>query len=76
MGIPPVSILIRMGVTQGDPLSVTLYAINLVPMAKETREADLGLLTLFYAYGVEFDGLSLRSTHLMKLLLERDPDRN
>ena len=31
----PVTILIREGVTQGDPLSMVLYGITLVPLAEE-----------------------------------------
>ena len=34
MGEPPVTILIRKGLTQGDPLSVVLYRITLVPLQR------------------------------------------
>ena len=34
-GEPPVKILSREGVTQGDPLSMVLYGITLVPLAEE-----------------------------------------
>ena len=46
-GEPPVTILSREGVTQGDPLSMVLYGITLVPLAEELRAADPGILSLF-----------------------------
>ena len=55
-GEPPVTILSREGVAQGDPLSMVLYGITLVPIAEELRAADLGLLSLFYADDAVFDG--------------------
>ena len=48
-GEPPVTILSREGVTQGDPLWMVLYVITLVPLEKELIVTDLGLLSLFYA---------------------------
>ena len=45
----PVIILIQEGVTKGDPLSMLLYRITLIPLAKELRAADLGMLLSFYA---------------------------
>ena len=61
-GEPPVTILSREGVTQGDPLSMVLYGITLVPLAEELRAADPGLLSPFYADDAAFDGLERRST--------------
>ena len=55
-GEPPVTILIREGVTQGDPISMVLYRITLVPLGEELRAAYLGLLSPFYANDVSFDG--------------------
>ena len=43
----PVIILSREGVTQGDPLSMVLYGITLVPLVEELRAADPGLLSPF-----------------------------
>ena len=54
----PVTILVIEGVTQGDPLSMVLYGIILVPLAEELRAADPGLLYPFYADGAAFDGLA------------------
>ena len=45
----PVKILSREGVTQGDPLSMVLHRITLVPLAEDLMEADLGLLSLLFA---------------------------
>ena len=45
-GEPPVTILSREGVTQGDPLSMVLYGITLVPLAEELPAADPGLPVL------------------------------
>ena len=53
---PPVTILSREEVTQGDPLSMVLYGITLVPLVEELRAADLGLLSPFYADNAAFDG--------------------
>ena len=72
-GDPPVAILIREGVTQGYPLSMVLYRINLVFLAKDIRAADPGLLSPFYADDVDFDGSTRRSAHLLKLLMKRGP---
>ena len=68
----PVTILSREGVTQGEPLSMTLYGITLVPLAEELRAADLGLLSPFYADDAAFDGSARRSAQLLKLLMRRD----
>ena len=54
-GEPPVTILSREGVTQGDPLSMVLYRITLVPLVEELRSADPGLLYPFYADDAAFD---------------------
>ena len=53
---PPVTILNGEGVTQGDPISMVLYGIALVPLAEEIRAADPGLLSPFCADDAAFDG--------------------
>ena len=73
-GEPPVTILSREGVTQGDPLSMVLYGITLVPLTKELRAADTGLLSPFYADDAAFDGLVRRIAQLLKMLMRRGPD--
>ena len=45
-----------MGETKGDPLSMVLYVITLVPLAEELRAADPGILSPFYAGDAAFDG--------------------
>ena len=35
---------------------MVLYGITFVPLAEELRAVDLGLLSLFYADDVAFDG--------------------
>ena len=56
-GEPPVTILNIEEVTQGDPLSMVLYGITLVPLAEELRSADPGILSRFYTDCAAFDGL-------------------
>ena len=75
LGEPPVTIVGREGVTQGYPLLMVLHGITLVPLAEELREADLGLLPLFYADDAAFDGSEQCSAQLLKLLMKRWPDR-
>ena len=75
MGEPPVTILSIEGVTQGDLLSMVLYGITLVPLAKEIKAADPGLLLPFYVDDVAFDGLERRTAQLLNLLMKRRPDR-
>ena len=65
----------REGVTLGDPISTVLYRITLAPLAEELRAVDPGLLSPFYADNVAFDGSAQRSSHLLKLLMKRRPDR-
>ena len=52
---------------------MVLYGINPVPLAKELRAVDLGILSPFYADDVAFDGLERQSAQLLKLLIERGP---
>ena len=74
-GEPPVTILSQEGVNQGYPLSVVLYGITLVPLAKELIVADPGILSHFYADDAAFEGLARQSAQLLKLLMKRSPDR-
>ena len=43
------------GATQGDTLSVVFYGVTLSPLEEEPREADLGILSPFYAYYAELE---------------------
>ena len=71
----PVTILRREGVTQGDPLSMILYGITLVPLAEDLRAAYPWLLYPFYTDDAAFDGLVRCSAWLLKLLMKRGTDR-
>ena len=73
-GEPPVTILSREGVTQGDPISIVLYGITLVPLSEELRAADPGLLSPFYVDDAAFNGLARQSAQLLKLLMKRGAD--
>ena len=75
LGEPPVTILSKEGVTQGDPLSMVLYKITLVPLVEELRAADPGILSPFYADYTAFDGSVRRSAQLLKLLMKRGPEQ-
>ena len=70
-GDPPVTILGREGVTQGDPISMVLYRITLVPLTEKPRAADPGLPSPFYADDAAFDGSMRRSAQLLNLLMNR-----
>ena len=56
-GNPPVTLLIRGGLTQGDPLSMVLCGITLIPLVVGLRVADPGILTSFYSDDMAFYGL-------------------
>ena len=71
----PVPILIREGVTQGDPLSMVLYGINLVPLVEKLRAADPGILSPFYADDAPFDGSARQSAQLLKMLMKKGTDQ-
>ena len=53
---------------------MVLYGITLIPLAKELRAADPGLLSTFYADDADFDGSARRSAQLLKLFMKRGPD--
>ena len=71
----PVTILSIEGVTQGDPLSMVLYGITLVPLVEELRAADPGLLSPLYADDESFNSSAQQSAQLLKLLMKKGPDR-
>ena len=69
-GAPPITIPSREGVIQGDPLSMVLYGITLVPLSVELRAADPGILSPFYAVYAAFNGSAQQSAQLLKLLMK------
>ena len=54
---------------------MVLYGITLSPLAEELRAEDSGLLSLFYLDDAEFDGSEIRGAQILKLSMERGPDR-
>ena len=70
-----VTILIRERVTKGDPLSMVLYRVILVPLAEELRAVDSGILSPSYGDDAEFDSSARHSAHILKLLMKRGMDQ-
>ena len=68
---PPGILLIREGVTQGDPLLMVLYGITPEPLAEELRYADPTLLLPFYSNDLVFNGSARRSASQLHLLMDR-----
>ena len=54
---------------------MVFYGTTIIPFAEELGAADLGLLSPFHADDVAFDGSAQRSVQLLKLLMNRGPDR-
>ena len=75
LGETPVTIQSQEGVNQGDPQSMVLYRINLVPLSKKLRAAYSWLLSPLYADDAALDSLSRQSAQLLKLLIKRGMDR-
>ena len=75
LGESTVTIMSRKGVTQGDPLSMVLYKITIIPLSEELRMIDPRILSLFYADDAAFDSFPRQSAQLLKLLMEIGTDR-
>ena len=73
-GGDPIILHSREGVTQGDPLSMVVYGVALVPLAEIIRAADKEVLAPFYADDVGLDGPAGRNAKLMGILVEHGPD--
>ena len=54
---------------------MVLYRITLTPLAEELILEDSGFISLLYAYDAVFDNLEQRSAQLLKMLIDRGPDR-
>ena len=54
---------------------MVLFSIALFPLTEELRAADPRFLSPFYVDDVVFDGSSRKITQLLKLLMDRGPDR-
>ena len=72
---PPVTIMFQEVVTQGDPLSMVLDKITLIPLSEELRMTDPRILSLFYADDATLDSSPRQSAQLLKLLMEIGTDR-
>jgi hypothetical protein len=71
---PPHVLLSREGVTQGDPLSMLLYGVALVPLVEELRQADPMVMSPFYADDAVLDGGTRRLARLLRFLMEKGPE--
>ena len=65
----------REGVTQGDPLSMILYGLALVPLAESLRKAEPTVIQPWYADDAAMAGPVSRIATLMRLLEELGPAR-
>ena len=54
---------------------MVLYGITLVPLAEDLKVSDPGLLSAVYADNAAFDSLAQQISHILKLFIERGPDR-
>ena len=54
---------------------MVLYVIALVPLARDLRAAEQGLLFPFHADGAAFDGSAQKSAQILNLLMEKRPDQ-
>ena len=74
-GHPCYTLLSQEGVTQGDPLSMVLYGLALVPLAKRLRNAVPTLLQPWYADDSAMMGQAKDIATAMSLLLQHGPER-
>ena len=63
------------GVTQGDPLSMVLYGLALVPLAKHLRSEVPEITSPFYADDSAFSGPVSKIYKAMKVLEKHGPSR-
>ena len=52
-----------------------LYSITIIPLEEELQAADLGILIPFNTDDAAFDESERRSAHILKLLMERGPEK-
>lgn len=65
----------REGITQGDSLSMLLYGLTLVPLAKIIREATDQVIQPWYAGDMAMAGPASKIKIAMNLLMKYGPDR-
>eukprot|EP00957_Ditylum_brightwellii_P042162 3193017-Ditylum_brightwellii.AAC.1 len=73
-GADPVILHSREGVTQGNPLSMMVYGVALLPLAEITRAADEGVLAPFYANDMALDKPADRDAQLLGILVKNGPN--
>jgi hypothetical protein len=66
-------ILSSEGVTQGDPLSMVLYGVALLPLIKRLREKHPDVVQPWYADDAAMWGKARRNAKLLRLLVEEGP---
>ncbi|GAX17715.1 hypothetical protein FisN_UnNu087, partial [Fistulifera solaris] len=74
-GKPCIKLHSREGITQGDPMSMIIYGLTLVPLAKRIREATKDVVQPWYADDVALAGPASQIDIAMKLLIKYGPDR-
>ena len=75
LGDPPFTLMIKEGVTRGDPNLMVIYGIILVLLEEDLQEAELGVLSPFYLDYATFDAPTRRSAQLLKMSMKRGPDQ-
>ena len=68
-------LLSREGVTQGDPLSMVLYGVMLIPLGKTLRRTAPGVLQPWYADDFSMLGPATDMQNVMRQLMEEGPPR-
>ena len=72
-GKEALTLLSQEGVTQGDPLSMALYGIALLPLAEVLREASPNVLQPWYADDAAMQGTATDVAATFKLLIKVGP---
>ena len=62
-------LMIREGVTQGDPLSMVIYGLVLLPLAEAMHKEYPGVLQPWYAEDVAMWGPARRNAKLIRALI-------
>ena len=60
---------IRVGLTQGDPISMVLYGLVILPLAEAMREADTGFLQPWYTDDAAMRGPTRSKAKLLRALI-------
>jgi len=74
-GRPCSIILSQEGVTQGDPISMVIYGVALMPLTETVRAAQPDILQAWYADDSSFGGMAPAIAAAMHMILEKGPAR-